>query len=503
MNLLRDVLLILLFQLACSLGWANGGYIPPASFPVPPSIPTQTALIKFANGEQTLIVESSMQSETGDLFAWILPLPAVPTELGATTPGFLKTMRMAIGPRIVDQGQMPSALVPGFLVLCAALITAAFLTKQEKRRQKLIELLIVLVIIVFMSGISVSSLPGSHALADTKVLRQEQVGNYETAVILASSSVEMNRWLESNGFAALPSESEIAIKQYIEEGWCFLASKLRRNEKGLLMPHPLKVVFPAERPVYPMRLTAIGGGATTIDLFVIADRQYSAHSFEPLCADQFARVSHYSPLGGQHSVLRSSSGMDLGHPLALELCKDGDWITRLSATVTPEQMENDVYLEAISFPLPYRQEYYTRKAAFKSGLIPALYILAVLIPVVGIAFRSDADHAPLGAAAVLCIPFFFVIPYMYFQVQVTSDVRTVHHFQAKERAYFSSLAAHLFPSQTGAAEARPAPKNVYTGEPIREGDGPGEYLLRKEEGGTPFILVHDASGVPIRKKVRR
>ena len=69
---------------------ADGVYVPPSAYPRMPEIPAQRAIIAHRNGVETLIVESALKSEA-DRAAWILPLPAEPTEIRPVDPGVLTT----------------------------------------------------------------------------------------------------------------------------------------------------------------------------------------------------------------------------------------------------------------------------------------------------------------------------------------------------------------------------------------------------------------------------
>ena len=52
----------------------NGKYWPTDAFPKTPTIPTQRAMIVFRDGVETLVVESTFQTDSPGV-GWVLPLP--------------------------------------------------------------------------------------------------------------------------------------------------------------------------------------------------------------------------------------------------------------------------------------------------------------------------------------------------------------------------------------------------------------------------------------------
>lgn len=78
---------------------ADGMKFPPKAVRKLPRIPRQQALIRHRDGEQTLIIGTTIDGE-GDRFGWIMPVPATPTNLEATEPGLFEVLASALGPEI-------------------------------------------------------------------------------------------------------------------------------------------------------------------------------------------------------------------------------------------------------------------------------------------------------------------------------------------------------------------------------------------------------------------
>jgi hypothetical protein len=77
---------------------ADGCFIPEAKKKIP-SIPIQRALVKYQNGIETLIVQSTLNGE-GQNFGWIMPVPAEPYKFEKISTGLLKTLSLQLQPKI-------------------------------------------------------------------------------------------------------------------------------------------------------------------------------------------------------------------------------------------------------------------------------------------------------------------------------------------------------------------------------------------------------------------
>src|SRR5262249_13359633 len=84
-------------------------------------------------------------------------------------------------------------------------------------------------------------------------LDHQLTGAFESDTISSNDPRALQDWLEENGFA-LPPHCGPVIRDYVNEGWVFVATKLRRDESGEVSStvHPLSFRFKTERPVYPM-----------------------------------------------------------------------------------------------------------------------------------------------------------------------------------------------------------------------------------------------------------
>ena len=126
--------------------YADGVYIPPARKKIP-NIPVQRALIKYHEGTEALIIESTLDGEGGD-YGWIIPVPNPPKKFDKISPGLLKTLSLQIQPKI--HHVEPHAKVSGIpvsIIFTILIVLACFCTI----RWGAIGIIISLTLLVFIS----------------------------------------------------------------------------------------------------------------------------------------------------------------------------------------------------------------------------------------------------------------------------------------------------------------------------------------------------------------
>ena len=241
---------------------ADGCIIPATAF-APVRIPDQRALIHYANGTETLVIDTAFQG-AGTNFAWIIPVPSLPT-VEAATAGLFPTLESLFHPRVihaVDAYHWEVLILGGYVLL---------LIWHRRLRLRLYDLLLTGFFLVNIAALFLPALSGGHgANASTvQVLVRQTVGVYETATVSSRDGSALVQWLTNNGFPT-PTNHLPVIQAYAREGWFFVASKIRLDASltAAAKPHPLKLRFKTDRPVYPLRLTGIGNDPCRIELFV-------------------------------------------------------------------------------------------------------------------------------------------------------------------------------------------------------------------------------------------
>ncbi|MCP4363361.1 MAG: DUF2330 domain-containing protein, partial [Chloroflexi bacterium] len=97
-----------------------------------------------------------------------------------------------------------------------------------------------------------------------EIYAEGEVGPYGFVVIGSADPDELITWLRDNGYRVTP-EMEPLIDVYVEEQFVFLAMRLA-PDFGTQDIQPIAVTYPSERPMIPLRLTAV---AANPDMAVI------------------------------------------------------------------------------------------------------------------------------------------------------------------------------------------------------------------------------------------
>ncbi len=155
------------------------------------------------------------------------------------------------------------------------------------------------------------------------VTKQENVGPYETVQLHATDSSALNNWLTTNGFS-IPADVTPIIDEYVAEGFDFLAMKLLPNQ-GVTAMRPVRVTSPGAGLSLPLRMAAIGTGATVgITIWVVADGRYEPQNFpffhiddKDLVWDFSTSQSNYTTLRAQNEASYAGKGWEIESSLEL------------------------------------------------------------------------------------------------------------------------------------------------------------------------------------------
>lgn len=368
---------------------ADGKMYPAKGIKAVPNIPHQRAIVRFRDGQETLIVESSFTGEGTD-FGWIVPVPALPTSYQAVSPGFLKTIDMAVQPQVTVTFRHDGSLTKICLVLVFLWSGIVIFG-----RCKSITALTLLLIVFLLIGIFVPSLShvrsSVHMVAGVSVMSSQTVGGYDIVSLQADMPDALNQWLNANGFVTLPVVDQPIVDQYIQDGWQFVAAKLHRTEQGLSSPHPLAIEFPAEAPVYPMKLTGTVGQEMALDLFVIADQRYEYPSLSVEVCNQYKQGlyerRYQEPELPGYGV--SDRGPYIMHSKSSKWLWDGCVITRLSATLSAQDMTQDFYLKVSPYEKTVKHYYGYQYASKQATFIGTWCFIVVIVLLTARALRLN------------------------------------------------------------------------------------------------------------------
>lgn len=520
MNTNRTLVVCLLVLFLCVRGFADGCYFPERAIQAIPAIPTQRALLVWRDGVETLIVSSELDSKAQQL-GWIIPLPAVPTEMSKASPGLLKTLTFCCQPRITHDLFRPARYVALLLVLeLLLLLTWRF---QRRHLGKVFALLFVLLL---LGGMLLPALGGHRGgpstVAGVVMEKSARVGDYQISVVRATAATALNEWLAANGCAELPPAAGPVVAAYIKEGWVFVATRLVREETGRNTPHPLRFRFAAAEAVYPMRLTALAGGAPRLEIFVVGvNRAQSAWLRTEFCdlLQVQPGILTTSSTGGIHKLPARFRGLAtnswISHAGVTDLLWNGAVLTKLSGTVPAAQMTTDLPLRWEPFAA-HQDHWYTREGAAWTALIFVLLLagigLLVGVPLskrrrlCGAGWRDCAAKVLFPALGVLVVgggTLFLALPKIAETAVQTVRSRwwwaaydeTLRHVNAAiER---EPELCRLEPDAVGAAlvqrlAAKKYPNPILGGAVLYE-DSPGNITVRKE-GKVLVVTTYDMYG---------
>ncbi len=111
--------------------------------------------------------------------------------------------------------------------------------------------------------------------SEVEVVERKKVGVYDVAVLSASDSGALLRWLQQNGFA-FPDKARPVLSDYIKRKWTFVALRIHPDEEKLWVERslnkgtliPLKFSFSSPEVVYPLKISSLNKGETEVLLYV-------------------------------------------------------------------------------------------------------------------------------------------------------------------------------------------------------------------------------------------
>ncbi len=375
-----------------------------------PDMPFQRAVIQYKDGIQTMIVESAVEG-TGSALGWVLPLPAEPTEITACTPGTLTSTYQLIGPRVDAHGRgrltWPLFFFVTSLVVCLVVAFDRYTRAQNNGRMitNVVALIIfgTVVLSILTASLGTAGLSTGGGLI---VTQQAQVGSYDVAVLRGSSAGPVQKWLGDNGFV-IDATSLTTLERYATDGWCFVVARINTTSTATLSPHPLQLVFPAARAIYPMALTGVGLDALQLDLYVIADYTATSPHLDTVSSDTYHRgIDRTNPFFDTHIEERfevhvgrrfsaTTARLNIGHPAVTRLMWPGCTLTHLRGQLKTEQMAEDLLIGGRLTQRGHRT-YYTASAARALATSIALSLASLILLPLGLITMARSP-APRGA----------------------------------------------------------------------------------------------------------
>jgi hypothetical protein len=378
------VLFSLLFSSA-EKGYADGKVFARPEVQAKVEIPNQQALIYHSDGVECLVIETAFLGE-GTNFAWVVPLPGEP-KVQPVSESFFAYLQQAFQPSLmhyvphyyigilfvcglaflawrsfkdevvwvtdlplclllaVGVGLLGKSVLLGSLTLAFTIGTRLFIrTSASFAFVLLVGMLLAVWVTAFSNlerfglvqtmGSDGDSTKSPHP--EVSILSVQHAGVFEATTVRGTSPRAILQWLQRNGFAA-PKSIEPVVRDYVERGWVFVASKVQRGSAANAVTplHPLAFTFATATPVYPLKLTGVDNGDCAVDLFVFGRKQARASHFDAARCD---RVANNMP---DEPGKRWKSWLRLQDAEVLNCISNATVGTKLSATLTAQQMKAD------------------------------------------------------------------------------------------------------------------------------------------------------------------
>jgi len=201
----------------------------------------------------------------------------------------------------------------------------------------------------------------SAAGEDVTVFASGEAGPYAFDVVgtETGNATALIDWLNENNYRITP-EMEPLVFVYVEESMLFLAMKLQPDQ-GVQDIQPVKMTYQSERPMIPLRLTAVAATPNMgVYTWIFGRAQAEAQNYAKLeISDNDLSLS--GPFGGGTNYLQlvsqgvdrfegkafiteyaqPTSQLNVTDPLLRELRQRYPYVTRLYGQLSPEEMTVD------------------------------------------------------------------------------------------------------------------------------------------------------------------
>ncbi len=182
------------------------------------------------------------------------------------------------------------------------------------------------------------------------VVNSGQVGLFDWALLRADGAADFTDWLDANHYRYDQAAVE-HFEHYVDRSWYFIAFKVTAGEaappEGFLLCGdfgPIRFAFPAEAPVIPARIAAVGAGESRTfywRLHVFADAPMTA-----------APTVDWE---GLRYIGEVTEAQIAGSPALSQVAEAGDLFTSVDVQFYGGTIKEDITLVPSDGPTEYRQ----------------------------------------------------------------------------------------------------------------------------------------------------
>jgi hypothetical protein len=291
------------------------------------SSPRQEAVL-MTDGQRVRVILRTHFARGPREVAWVLPVPARPTDIRAEQEGLFEELERETAPRF---------------------------TMRHARK----------------SGFACSSAAehGGMALdAPMKVLETGSAGMYDYAVLSARDGAALRGWLNANGYLMPPGAGQV-LDAYTRDNWHWLAMKLRPGDdaRPTLAPRPITYTYKDTRLVFPMVISRISAAPRNeIVLYILARQKHEATNWSNATVrPETIEHDHRSPSGTTYEKLFDDLARRERHVFVTEYANrphamppklaaatrafdpvmaQPGYLTRLRTIIRPDDMDRDILL---------------------------------------------------------------------------------------------------------------------------------------------------------------
>lgn len=204
---------------------ACGGLFCNTSVPFPVAQAGEGIVFAVDRQEDLITAVITIQYQgMADEFAWVLPLQSAPIDVNVAPSAMFATIDRLTAPRFETRFETEGVCLDRTVTLGGGQDVALARSAEE-------------------GGLGV------------QVIRQEEVGPYDSSIIQSSSPEDVRTWLTDNGYSVTDEMIDV-VTPYITKGDTLLALKLRKsNDVGDIQP--VVVTMEGNEVCVPIRLTAI------------------------------------------------------------------------------------------------------------------------------------------------------------------------------------------------------------------------------------------------------